>query len=236
MLFLLIGIGVAVVALAHTAPFPFVLDALHASRVTWRMPHAGGPPTIYLTFDDGPNPAATPALLDVLAAEQVRATFFLIERHITEETAPIVRRISDEGHSIALHSHTRREMIRRPEELATQLTAFAARLETVTGRPSCRAFRPHAGWRSTQMLEGLRQIDYQLIGWGFMLWDFDWFRQRSVRIVPRLVQRASPGDIVVIHDGHHVDPRADRRYAVDVARQLIPALRQKGYQFGTICR
>ena len=86
------------------------------------------------------------------------------------------------------------------------------------------------------MLEGLRQIDYQLIGWGFMLWDFDWFRERSVRIVPRLVQRASPGDIVVIHDGHHVDPRADRQYAVDVARQLIPALRQKGFQFGTICR
>ena len=235
MFLLFIGIGVAIVALAHTAPFPFVLDALHARRVTWRMPNAGVPPTVYLTYDDGPNPTATPALLDLLAAEQVAATFFLIERHITDETAPIVRRIADEGHRIALHSHTRREMIRRPEELADMLTTFAARVQTLTGRPSCRAFRPHAGWRSTQMLEGLRQIDYQLIGWGFMLWDFDGFRARSVRMVPRLVRHASPGDIVVIHDGHHVNPRADRQYAVEVTRLLIPALREKGFRFGTIC-
>ena len=235
MLFLLVAIGVAVVALAHTAPFPFALDALHASRVTWRMPTAGLPPTIYLTFDDGPNPTATPPLLDVLAAERVRATFFLIERHITDETAPIGRRIADEGHSMALHSHTRAEMVRRPEELAGQLTAFARRLQALTGREPCPAFRPHAGWRSTQMMEGLRQIDYQLVGWGFGLWDFDMFRKRSTKIVPRLVSRASAGDIVVIHDGHHVDPRADRQYAVDVTRLLIPALREKGFQFGTIC-
>jgi peptidoglycan-N-acetylglucosamine deacetylase len=236
MLLLLFGIGVAAVALAHTAPFPFLLDALHAKRVTWRMPHGDGPPTVYLTYDDGPNPAATPALLDALAEENVQATFFLIERHITEETAPIVRRIADEGHSIALHSHTRREMVRRPEALADVLTAFATRVQALTGRPSCKAFRPHAGWRSTAMLEGLRRIDYQLIGWGFMLWDFDGFRARSVRMVPRLVRHASPGDIVVIHDGHHVNPRADRQYAVEVTRQIIPALRQKGFQFGRICR
>src|SRR5580765_1152115 len=176
MLFLFIGIGVAVVAVAHMAPFPFLLDALHASRVMWRMPHHDGPPTVYLTYDAGPNPAATPALLDVLAEEQVQATFFLIERHITEQTAPIVRRISDEGHSIALHSHTRREMVRRPEDLADRLTRFAARVQGLTGRPSCKAFRPHAGWRSTQMLEGLRRVDYEMVGWGFMLWDFDGFR------------------------------------------------------------
>lgn len=236
MLLLVIGLGVAVVALAHMAPFPFLLDALHANRVTWRMPHGEGPPTIYLTFDDGPNPAATPALLDVLAEERVHATFFLIERHITEETAPLVRRIADEGHSIALHSHTRREMVRRPEDLAAMLTSFAARVQGLTGRPSCKAFRPHAGWRSRQMLEGLRRIDYQLIGWGFMLWDFDGFRARSVRMVPRLVRRASPGDIVVIHDGHHVNPRADRQYAAEVTRQLIPALRQRGFRFGRICQ
>jgi peptidoglycan-N-acetylglucosamine deacetylase len=235
MLFLLFAFSVGIIALAHTAPFPFLLDALHAERVTWRMPHDDGPPTVYLTFDDGPNPTATPALLDVLAQEQVHATFFLIERHITDETAPIVRRISDEGHSIALHSHTRREMVRRPEELAEMLRAFAARVHALTGRPSCKAFRPHAGWRSTAMLNALQRIDYQLIGWGFMLWDFDGFRARSVRMVPRLVRHASPGDIVVIHDGDHVDPRADRQYAVEVTRHLIPALRQKGFQFGRIC-
>ena len=235
MFLLFIGIAVAVAALAHTAPFPFALDALHADRVIWRMPHDTGPPTIYLTFDDGPNPNATPALLDLLATEGVRATFFLIEEHITSETAPIVQRIAAEGHAIGLHSSTRRKMIMTPATLGQRLTAFATRVESITGRPPCRAFRPHAGWRSSQMLEALRRVDYQMVGWGFMLWDFDLFRRRSVRMVPRLVRNASPGDIVVIHDGHHKNPRADRQYAIDVTRALIPELRKNGFEFGTIC-
>jgi peptidoglycan-N-acetylglucosamine deacetylase len=236
MFLLALALVAGVIALAHTAPFPFVLDGLHADRVTWRMPHDTGPPTIYLTFDDGPNPTATPQVLDTLARHNVKATFFLIERHITEETSPIVRRIVQEGHRIGLHSHTRAKMLLAPDALARTLAGFADRVTDITGQPPCRAFRPHAGWRSTQMLQGLAQIDYQLIGWGFMLWDFDMFRARSVRIVPRLVRHASPGDIVVIHDGHHVEPRADRRYAVDVTDALIPALRSRGFEFGTICR
>jgi peptidoglycan-N-acetylglucosamine deacetylase len=229
-------LAAAVMALSHTAPFPFVLDAMHAERVTWRMPHDRLPPTIYLTFDDGPNPAATPALLDTLQKHGVKATFFLIERHLTPETEPIVRRIVRDGHSIGLHSHTRAKMLFTPDELAATLTSFAQHVESITGVPPCRAFRPHAGWRSSQMLEGLERIDYQLVGWGFNLWDFDLFRARSVRIVPRLVSNASPGDIVVIHDGHHEDPRADRRYAIEVTDRLIPELRKKGFEFGTICR
>jgi peptidoglycan/xylan/chitin deacetylase (PgdA/CDA1 family) len=235
MFLLALGIAAAVVALAHTAPFPFVLDGLYADRVTWRMPFDARPPTVYLTYDDGPNPAATPQLLDVLAAHGAQATFFLIERHITDETAPIVKRIAAEGHRIGLHSHTRGKMLLKPEALAERLTAFSQRVEAIAGQPPCRAFRPHAGWRSSQMLEGLRRIDYQMIGWGFGLWDFDFFRARSVRIVPRLTDRASPGDIIVIHDGHHENPRADRQYAVDVTNALIPELRKKGFAFGTIC-
>jgi peptidoglycan/xylan/chitin deacetylase (PgdA/CDA1 family) len=236
MFLLALAIVAGVVALAHTAPFPFVLDGLHADRVTWRMPHVDGPATIYLTFDDGPNPTATPELLDTLARHQVKATFFLIERHLSAETAPIVQRMVQEGHRIGLHSHTRGKMLLTPDELARTLSAFADRVTAITGAPPCRAFRPHAGWRSTQMLQGLARLDYQLVGWGFMLWDFDMFRARSARIVPRLVRHASPGDIIVIHDGHHVNPRADRRYAIDVVDALIPLLQKKGFEFGTICR
>jgi peptidoglycan-N-acetylglucosamine deacetylase len=235
MFLVVFGLVAAVVALAHTAPFPFVLDALHDERVTWRMPHDAGTPTIYLTYDDGPNPTATPQLLDELASNGVHATFFLIERHVTAETAPIVRRIAAEGHRIGLHSHTRALMFFEPDDLGRELMAFARHLEGLTGVPPCRAFRPHAGARSSLMLDGLRQIDYQMVGWGFMLWDFDLFRDRSTRIVPRLVRHASPGDIIVIHDGHHENPRADRRYAIEVTDQLVPELQKKGFAFGTIC-
>jgi peptidoglycan/xylan/chitin deacetylase (PgdA/CDA1 family) len=232
---LFIAVAAALVALAHTAPFPFALDAMHDDRVVWRMSADGTRPVIYLTYDDGPNPTATPALLDLLAREQVHATFFLIERHLTPETESIVRRIDAEGHAIGLHSHTRARMFDAPDALGRHLTAFSDRLTRITGHKPCRTFRPHAGARSSTMLEGLRRIDYKMVGWGYMLWDWDFFRARSVRMVPRLVRNASPGDIIVIHDGDHKDPRADRRYALEVTAALIPELRRRGFSFGIVC-
>src|SRR5687767_2306989 len=114
--------GFGAIFLAHTAPFPFLLERFAPSRSVWRMPHAAGPPTVYLTFDDGPNPAATPQLLDALRDTGALATFFLIDAHLTSETAPLVRRMFHEGHAVALHSDTRALMIKSPETLAAILT------------------------------------------------------------------------------------------------------------------
>jgi peptidoglycan/xylan/chitin deacetylase (PgdA/CDA1 family) len=233
---LLFLLGAGVVLVSHVAPFPMLLDALDADRVVWRMPRASGDRTVYLTYDDGPNPAATPAVLDVLRAEGVPATFFVIDRHLTPETAPIVRRAFEEGHAVGLHSHTRRKMFRRPYELAVTLAAAADRVEQLAGHRPCRAFRPHAGARSGEMLAALDLIDYQMVGWGFMLWDFDFFRRPlPERVARRIARHASPGDIVVVHDGHHEDPRADRRHTVETTRRLIRLLRDQGFTFGKIC-
>jgi chitooligosaccharide deacetylase len=227
----IVAIGAAL--LAHVAPFPFLLDV--TDDTVWRMPQAGTP-TVYLTFDDGPNPTATPQLLDVLARHGVNATFFVIDAHLTRETAPIVRRAFDEGHAVALHWHSRTPMFYPPAGMATMLQEAAARLELLTGHQACRAFRPHAGHRSLPMILGAARAGYVVVGWGWMLWDFNWFKARNADdLVPRLVDRASPGDIIVIHDGHHVDPRADRAYAVETVDRLIPELRARGFQFGTIC-
>ncbi len=235
MFLLFIVAGFAAMFLVHTAPFPFLLDGLASARSLWRMPSDEGP-IIYLTFDDGPNPTATPDLLDVLAEHGARATFFVIDKHISEATAPILRRMFVEGHSVGLHSDTRGHMMMSPTQFAATLTEAADRIEQLAGQRPCRAYRPHAGWRSSYMYEGLRQINHSLVGWGWMLWDWNWFRRPSSDgIVKRVVGRASPGDIVVIHDGHHQDPRADRRYAVEAIAKLVPALRDKGFTFGTIC-
>lgn len=226
-------VAAALTVLAHTAPFPFLLDT--TEQTIWRMP-ASAPPTIYLTFDDGPNPTATPALLDVLARHGVTATFFIIDKHLTAETAPIVRRAFEDGHAVALHSHTRLLMFKTANGFAASLAQAAARMEQLTGHAPCRAFRPHAGHRSIPMLRGAARAGYRVIGWGWMLWDFNWFRARAAdALVPRLADRASPGDIVVIHDGHHKDARPDRRYAVETVDRLIPELKSRGFEFGRIC-
>jgi peptidoglycan/xylan/chitin deacetylase (PgdA/CDA1 family) len=226
-------VAAALAVLAHTAPFPFLLDV--TDDTVWRMPRAD-PPSIYLTFDDGPNPDATPGVLDVLARHGVAATFFIIDKHLTAATAPIVRRAFDEGHAVALHSHTRLLMFKTPGAFAATLRQAADRMERLTGRRPCRAFRPHAGNRSVPMLLGAARAGYRVIGWGWMLWDFNMFRAKTAdSLVPRLADRASPGDIVVIHDGHHQDARADRRYAIETVDRLIPELQTAGFTFGTIC-
>jgi peptidoglycan/xylan/chitin deacetylase (PgdA/CDA1 family) len=226
-------VAAAIAIVAHTAPFPFVLDV--TDTTVWRMPETD-PPTIYLTFDDGPNPTATPALLDTLAQHDVKATFFIIDKHLTDATAPIVRRAFEAGHAVALHSHTRALMFQTAGGLASTLRRQAARIEQLTGYAPCRAFRPHAGNRSVPLIAGAARAGYRVIGWGWMSWDFNWFRSKTAdSLVPRLADRASPGDIIVIHDGHHKDPASDRAYAIATTDRLVPELKARGFSFGTIC-
>jgi peptidoglycan-N-acetylglucosamine deacetylase len=228
--------GFGIVFLSHTAPFPFLLEAFSPSRSLWHMPRQGGLPLIYLTYDDGPNPAATPELLDVLAEAEVKATFFLIDTHVDQSTAPIVRRMFDEGHSVALHADTRSLMIKTPEALSALLLKNADRIEQLAGHRPCSLFRPHAGWRSGSMYEGLDRIDYRLVGWSWGLWDWNWYRpQEALGLAERLSRRASNGDIVVMHDGHHVDPRPDRRHTIEATRVLVPALKARGFGFRQLC-
>jgi peptidoglycan-N-acetylglucosamine deacetylase len=235
MLWLVIG-GFGLIFLAHTAPFPFLLERFAPSQSLWRVPQGSGQRAVYLTFDDGPNPTATPDLLDVLRGTGARATFFLIDAHINSETAPIVRRMFDEGHAVALHANTRALMVKSPDALAAILTANAERIERLAGTRPCPLFRPHAGWRSGAMYAGLRQIDHTLVGWSWGLWDFNWYRPREARsLADRLARRVSPGDIVVMHDGHHVEPRARRQYAVEATRLLVSALKPKGWSFERLC-
>lgn len=229
---LLVILVVLALVLTHTAPAPGPFDALAGARAIWHQPRTD-PPTIYLTYDDGPNAKTTPDLLDVLAREHVKATFFLIDREITDRTAPIVARMFADGHAVALHSDSRGDLLMSPSGFARKLTTNADRIERLTGHRPIKAFRPHAGWRSATMYAGLRQIDYRLIGWSFMRWDFNWYRQRTAdATVARVMARIRPGDIVVMHDGDVYHPAVDQRHTVEATARLIPLLRAKGFRFG----
>src|SRR3982751_5823575 len=67
---------------------------------------------VSITFDDGPNPRATPLILDVLRREQVRATFFILGRH-ADRWPDLVRRMADEGHQLGNHGYWHRKLHRR---------------------------------------------------------------------------------------------------------------------------
>lgn len=227
----------ALLALAHTAPFPFLLEAFHPSRSVWHIERAASePPAVFLTFDDGPNPEWTPSLLDALRDTGAHATFFLIDDYVTSETAPLVERMVREGHAIGLHSGTRRLMATAPADLAVTLENAALRIRAITGRDPCPLFRPHAGWRSAAMYDGIERAGYRLAGWSWGMWDFDWWRPRNgERLAARLAEKASDGDVIVIHDGHHKNPRADRKHAADAVRRLVPALHARGFVLERLC-
>ena len=144
----------------------------HSSTIDdWRMPAATGVgKTMYLTFDDGPNPAATPALLDLLKEKNVRATLFLIDDYVNETTVPIVRRIFNEGHSVGLHTGRRWLLLRSPSYVEKTLQSAATRIERLTSHRPCPLFRPHAGWRSSAMIIGARRAGYTVTGWSWMSW------------------------------------------------------------------
>jgi peptidoglycan/xylan/chitin deacetylase (PgdA/CDA1 family) len=232
MLFLAGAVAMGVLSLAHTAPFAFLLEAFHRKESAWHLPTAPESPVVYLTYDDGPNPTATPLLLDVLKRENVHATFFLIDDHLSEETAPIVQRMFAEGHAVGLHSNERWLMLQSAGTIAGRLELAANKVEQLGGSRPCRWFRPHAGWRSGTLYEALEKADYRLAGWSFGLWDWNLWRSREAdALADRLARRARAGDIIVIHDGHHVDPRADRQYAVDATARLIPLLRARQIGF-----
>jgi peptidoglycan/xylan/chitin deacetylase (PgdA/CDA1 family) len=231
---ILMAIGVA--TLSHVAPFPFLLDAANDQITVWRMPPTAGPKTIYLTFDDGPNPTATPELLDLLKEKNVRATFFLIGDYVDESTAPIVRRMFEEGHSVGQHSGDRWLLLKSSDTFAAKLRSDADKIQMFAGHQPCRIFRPHAGWRSLSMLRGAGLACYKVIGWSWMTWDWVWFRKRTPpRVSSQVLSHAAPGKIIVIHDGHHRNPRADRQYAIEATRRVVDGLSAEGYEFRTVC-
>ena len=227
---------VGAVALAHTAPFPFLLESFRPAKSIWRMQQTDGSREIYLTFDDGPNVAWTPRVLDALRDVRATATFFLIPDHVTPETEWVVRRIADEGHAIGLHSGSRKPVVMSPEALAAQLKRDADRIAAIARRPTCRLFRPHGGWRSATMYDALARLDYRLAGWSWGMWDWNWWKKpQGPSVARRLERKASPGDIIVIHDGHHKDNSKDRSHAGGTVRLLVPALRDRGFRFATLC-
>ena len=231
---LVIGL-IGILVFSHVAPFPFLFDAAAGRLSVWRVSLPQKKKVVYLTFDDGPNPSATPQLLDLLKEKKVCATFFLIDSYVDARTAPVVRRMFEEGHTVGLHSADRWLMMKSPEALARRLRAAADRIELHSGYRPAPFFRPHAGWRSVSMVKGLSRIHRRLVGWSWMTWDWCWFRKRTgERVASQVIAHAAPGKIIVIHDGHHENREADRLYSIQAARLIIDGLKSRGFEFATL--
>ena len=182
------------------------------------------PGELAITFDDGPNPAWTPQLLDVLGQQGVKATFFLVGRYAQREPA-LVRRIVNEGHLIGSHSWSHPNLaLTGTARVHEELRRTSEVLEEITGKP-VRFFRPPFGARRPEVLRAARQRGLTPVMWNAM--TDDWKEPAEERIAGRLIEkieRLTSGGFagnIVLHDGSHQEALANRGPSVAACGRLI---------------
>ena len=182
------------------------------------------PGELALTFDDGPNPAWTPRLLDLLAGHDVRATFFMVGSHAQAEPA-LVRRVAEAGHLIGNHSWSHPNLaVTAAGRVEEELARTSRTLEEITGAP-IRYFRPPFGARRPLALRAARRLGMVPVLWTAM--TSDWSEPSVDRIVARLtsridrLERRGRAGNIVLHDGNHLDSAANRGPSVAAAGQLL---------------
>jgi len=191
-------------------------------RTLTRVPAGAG---IALTFDDGPNPAITPLLLDTLDRHQVRATFFLIGRWV--RTCPaIAADIAARGHTIGNHTDTHPNTIwLSTRRIAGELIRCRESIERAGARPSALT-RPPWGFRGPQFGTAATRSGFDhVVMWTVM--GRDWTARGQRNLIDRL-RRVRRGDIVVLHDGDHAALGADRHETVKALEYWLPRWRDRG--------
>ncbi|MES2177748.1 MAG: polysaccharide deacetylase family protein [Gemmatimonadota bacterium] len=194
-----------------------------------RLP--GDDPVVSVTFDDGPNPNATPLILDVLARERVSATFFVLGRH-ADRWPELVRRMADEGHQLGNHGYRHRKLHRQtPAYVRDDLTLGTEAIERACGiRPRC--FRAPHGFRNPWVTPIARSLGQRTIGWSLGVWDSA--RPGADEIVRRTLDGMRPGSILLLHDGDGYDADGDRMQTAEALPRIIRGLRDRGFGFATL--
>jgi peptidoglycan-N-acetylglucosamine deacetylase len=210
-------LGSVLPALAPVAP-----RAAAALHIPLRLDRATG---VALTFDDGPHPEGTPAVLEILAQAGAHASFFLVGEQVQRRPA-LVARIAAGGHAIALHCHRHRLQLRLSRgQLDEDLRRACAAIEEATNAtPSWH--RPPYGIYSAAGLELARAAGLRPLLWS--RWGKDWRRFTTpTRIAARATRELSPGDVILLHDADFYSARGSHRKTVDALPTIMRELSRR---------
>jgi peptidoglycan-N-acetylglucosamine deacetylase len=201
---------------------PINPDAARALSLPRTLPGAAG---VAVTFDDGPHPEGTPAVLDLLAAAGARATFFLIGEQV-ERRPELAARIVAEGHLVALHGYRHRLQLRvSPRAVAEDTQNGAAIIEQATGAPPT-WHRPPYGIYSPAGLRAAREARLQPLLWS--RWGKDWRKFTTPgRIVARATRAVIGGDVILLHDADFYSARHSYRHTVAALGPLLVELKRR---------
>jgi peptidoglycan-N-acetylglucosamine deacetylase len=182
-----------------------------------------------LTFDDGPNPAVTPLILDLLDRHRVRATFFLLGRHVRVFPA-LAKEIAARGHTLGNHTDTHRRLVFcSARQIRTEIDRCDDAIEQATGtKPQW--VRPPFGFRGPALDNVVRSRAARVVMWSASA--VDW-RPGPLEQVIRSLRRARGGDIVLLHDGDFRAREGDRRRTVRALEHWLPRWKDAGIRFVT---
>lgn len=180
---------------------------------------------VALTFDDGPDPEVTPAVLDALAQHGERATFFSIGRSL-EEHPQLARRLVAEGHELGNHSwrHSRWQNLFGTGEHAREIERGEQAIAAVTGSQTRPLYRPPIGLKSPQLARVAYRQQLTLVAWS--LHSHDTRSTNPERVAQRVLKKIQPGDIVLMHDGHDRQGR-HRPVCAQAVPPILQGLREK---------
>jgi peptidoglycan/xylan/chitin deacetylase (PgdA/CDA1 family) len=182
---------------------------------------------VALTFDDGPHPAGTPAVLEALAREGAKATFFLVGEQV-ERSPSLAAEIVAAGHAIALHGHRHRCLLRvPPRALAADFERVATIVADATGLAP-RVYRPPYGIFSPAGIALVRRRDWRPLLWS--RWGRDW----AARATPEKIARKttehglSAGDVLLLHDADTYSAPGSWRRTAEAVPRILDVARAAG--------
>jgi len=183
-----------------------------------------------ITFDDGPNPRSTPAVLEVLARHGARATFFLLGGNVRRHE-DIARRIVNEGHEPANHGDGHWPLpFLLPCGIRSHVLRGGQAIESATAvKP--RHYRPPFGFMAPGQSRFIRSLGYvSVLG---DVYPEDAQRPGVDRIVRRVMARLRPGSILILHDGSPLGP-ADRGQTVAALETILTEAEHRGWRATTV--
>ena len=191
---------------------------------------------IALTYDDGPNPRYTPELLELLEGHGARATFFQIGKWVEREPA-LAREVREAGHAVGNHTfHHPTLALCSSERVKEELRRCHAASETAgisySQVDGAALMRCPWGRRRPGTLRAVRAAGYVPVQWSITGWD--WEERKSAQDIADHCLKARDGDVILLHDGVHTEPQADRSKSVWATRQVLERLGAEGYRFVTI--
>ena len=220
-----VGAGAAAAAVGAVAHGVFWPRSRVLVPVRWRG-STEAPPRIAITFDDGPDPESTPAILDALEERRAVAAFFVIGRHVLDH--PEVLRVLDErGHLIGNHSfsHAYGGMFRSSAYWQGELHRTGDAIAAAIGKRP-RLFRPPMGLKNPPMARATRREGCDIITWTRR--GRDGIPTTTPAILRRLVAPARAGDVLCLHDGCDPNLRRNPAPTVEAVRPLVDGLRARG--------